>query len=99
MFKGLTSPGEIKKELATREKLRRKELKISQKEMAKRAGVSLGSLRRFEQSGEISLSSLVNIAFALNCEEDFEALFKRKNYSSVDEAIAQRKLAERNRGV
>ena len=44
----------------------RKRKKITQKQLAARSGVSLGSLKRFEQSGEISLQSLTKIAIALD---------------------------------
>ena len=47
---------DIKQKLAVRVRLRRKEAKISQAELAGRSGVSLGSLKRFEGSGEISLA-------------------------------------------
>ena len=46
----------------------RKRKKITQKQLAVRSGVSLGSLKRFEQSGEISLQSLTKIAIALDVE-------------------------------
>ena len=55
--------------------------------MAGSAGVSLGSLKRFEQTGNISLDSLIKIAFVLNCQEDFESLFAKKGYSSIQEVI------------
>jgi transcriptional regulator with XRE-family HTH domain len=66
---------------------RRKEAKLSQLELAQKAGVSFGSLKRFENQGEISLSSLIKIAFALGYEDDFNQLFSRKNYQSLSEVI------------
>ena len=50
----------------------RKRKKITQKQLAARSGVSLGSLKRFEQSGEISLQSLTKIAIALDVENELE---------------------------
>ena len=64
-------------ELVKREKAARKAKKFTQKQLSERTGVSYGSIRRFEQTGEISLLSLVKIANALDCLEDFNALFKR----------------------
>jgi len=49
--------------------------------------VSLGSVKRFETHGEISLSSLFRIAIVLGYENDFDKLFERKNYQSLDEII------------
>ncbi|MCD8083958.1 MAG: helix-turn-helix domain-containing protein, partial [Clostridiales bacterium] len=68
-------------------KARRREQGLSQVRLSERSDVSLGSIKRFERTGEISLSSLVKIAFALGCEEDFDQLFARKEYRSIQEVI------------
>lgn len=86
-FAFLKSPDEINQDIAKRMRERRKEKKITQIQLSQRSDVSLGSLKRFERTGEISLSSLVKIAFALGCEDDFDALFARKGYSSIQEVI------------
>ena len=78
---------DIKKELASRVRTRRKEAEISQIELAERSGVSLGSIKRFESIGEISLVSLLRIAVVLGYEDDFHKLFERTNYQSLDEVI------------
>ena len=78
---------DIKQKLAARVRIRRKEAKISQFELAGRSGVSLGSVKRFEGSGEISLIHLLRIAAALGYENDFDRLFERKNYQSIDEIL------------
>lgn len=54
---------------------RRKELKISQKDLAFKSGVSYESIRRFETTSEISLKSLIQIVKVLNLLEDFNKLF------------------------
>ena len=46
--------------------------------MAEKSGVSYGSLRRFEASGEISLSSLLKVCRVMGCIEDFDNIFKNK---------------------
>lgn len=66
---------------------KRKANKLTQEQLAQKSGVSLGSVKRFERLGEISLSSLVKIAFVLDCEDDFDALFSRKEYKSIQEVI------------
>jgi len=78
---------DIKQRLSLRVRARRREGKISQSELAARSGVSLGSIKRFESSGEISLTSLLRIAVVLGYEMDFYRLFERKNYQSIDEII------------
>lgn len=83
----LKSPDEINQEIVKRMRDRRKEKKLTQANLSERSNVSLGSLKRFEQTGEISLSSLIKIAFALGCEDDFNNLFAKKGYSSIQEVI------------
>ena len=73
--------------ISQRVRARRREAKISQAELAKNSGVSLGSVKRFEGCGEISLSALLRIAAVLGYENDFEKLFERKNYQSIEEIL------------
>lgn len=54
---------------------RRKELKYSQQKLATLSGVSYGSIKRFEQKGEISFQSLLKIADAINALDDFKNIF------------------------
>ena len=65
----------------------RKRKKITQKQLAARSGVSLGSLKRFEQSGEISLQSLTKIAIALDVENELEDFFNNVPFASIEEVI------------
>ncbi len=81
------TPVEISKELAQRLKYRRKKMKISQSELAKLSGVSLGSIKRFETKYEIALISLIKIAIVLDTEGDFDNLFSKKVYNSIEEII------------
>lgn len=66
-------------------KERRKELKLTQRELAKRSGVSYASIRRFETIGEISFTSLLKIASALNSLEDFYLLFNNEIVTNLKE--------------
>ena len=50
---------------------------ISQEALSEQSGVTLATLRRFEQTGEISLKHLVNLASALNRAGDFSELFRQ----------------------
>lgn len=77
-FVSVQTQQKVLENLVDRFKKRRKESKISQKELATKSGVSYGSIRRFEGSGEISLSSLLKLANALNSLQDFNELFKNK---------------------
>jgi predicted transcriptional regulator len=48
-------PSDYLREIAKRHKILRKQAGFSQSELAKRSGVSLGSLKRFETTGPILL--------------------------------------------
>ncbi len=66
----------VTEQLVEREKLRRKKIHLSQRDLANKSGVSYASIRRFENIGEISINSLLKLANALDCLEDFNAVFK-----------------------
>jgi transcriptional regulator with XRE-family HTH domain len=59
------TPPEVRKALAERHRALRRQHKLSQEEMADRSGVSLGSLKRFESTGKISLDSLLKLMHLL----------------------------------
>ena len=70
------TPQEINKKIAERIRLIRKRRKLSQERLSEKSGVSLGSVKRFERSGEISLISLTKIAIAVDLEQGLKDLFK-----------------------
>jgi transcriptional regulator with XRE-family HTH domain len=72
------TPSEVQLELAERLRKIRKDKKISQSELASKSGISLGSIKRFEHTGEISLASLLRLAHLFDRLEDFDAVFKTK---------------------
>ena len=78
---------EINNDIAQKIVRLRKRKKITQKQLDARSGVSLGSLKRFEQSGEISLQSLTKIAIALDVENELEDLFNNVPFASIEEVI------------
>ena len=77
-FVDVLTVDKVQRELVERVKKRRKELKITQKELARRTLMSYASIRRFEQTGNISFYSLLQIARELNCLEDFNLLFSKE---------------------
>ena len=83
-------PNEIAKDIAKQEKIKRKKRKLTQAELSARAGISLASLKRFEQTGEISVVSLIKIAVVLDETEAFDQLFLTKEYSSIQEVIDEK---------
>ena len=89
-FLSIKTPNEISRKIADNMRSRRKEVKLTQKQLSIKSGVSLGSLKRFETCGEISLQSLLKLAIALGYEDDFHALFTKKQYRSIQEIIDER---------
>jgi len=72
------NPIEIMQELKAKFRERRKSLGYTQNELATCSGVSLGSLKRFERSGQIALESLLKLALVLECLGDFSVVCEGK---------------------
>ncbi len=70
------TPSELLKEIALKHRLLRKHAKMSQAELAERSGVSLGSLKRFESTGKISLESLLKLLNILGNLHEFENIME-----------------------
>ena len=83
------TPEETIKTVANRVKLLRKRKKITQKQLSIRSGVSYGSIKRFEDTGQISLISLTKLAAALDVVEEIRTLFSDIPYGSIDEVIRE----------
>jgi transcriptional regulator with XRE-family HTH domain len=89
----LTNILSIREDVARRFARRRREARLSQAALAEKSGVSLGSLKRFECKFEISFASLLKLAFALGYETDFNALFARPNYRTLDDVLRANAVA------
>ena len=86
----MMTTSEMQKLIATRARELRLELNLSQQTLSEKSGVSYGSLKKFEQTGQISLESLLKLAVILGCIDDFNTLFVRKSTVkplSLDELI------------
>lgn len=81
---------EMNEKLAQRIKGIRKRKSISQEQLSQLSGVSYGSIKRFENSGKISLLSLTKLAIALNCADEIRELFTNVPYQSIEEVIHER---------
>lgn len=92
----LLTPEDVAGTLALRIKELRLAKKWKQKTLAERSGVSEASLKRFEQTGKVSLESLLKIVSALGRLDDLADLLKLPKASSMKELEAlQQKKAKR----
>lgn len=97
MIAAFDTPKSMVQEVAQRAKQRRISLRLTQEELAQKAGLSLSTLRRFEQTGQISLEGLLRIAFALDSMADFRQLFAAQSWASIDDMLNQTKPVQRVR--
>ena len=88
IFNGkLKTPETYLLQIAEREKALRRKKKLSRKDLSEKANVSYGSSKRFEETGNISLTSLLKLAIALECTAEFETLFQSRKPESIEEII------------
>ena len=78
---------ELDQKLADRVRNIRKRRSISQQKLAKMSGVSYGSIKRFETTGQISLISLTRIAMALGIADELRNIFSKVPYRSREEVL------------
>ena len=76
LLANFSSPDAIQRKIAGQFKTRRLLQNLTQEALAKKSGVSLGTIRRFEQTGDISMKHLVLLAMYLNIVQEMEGLFK-----------------------
>jgi transcriptional regulator with XRE-family HTH domain len=81
----LETPAEKQTAIAQRARSLRISLGMKQKELAERSGVPLPTLRKFEQTGLISLSALTRIAMALGALSDLDKVFEEREAHSIAE--------------
>lgn len=82
---------ELDQKLAQRVRNIRKRRSISQEKLASMSGVSHGSIKRFETTGQISLISLTKIAMALDIADELRSLFLQVPYRNIQEVLNETK--------
>lgn len=81
------TPEELDQKLAQRVRKIRKRRSITQEKLASISGVSYGSIKRFETTGQISLLSLTKIAIALDLADELRNIFTQVPYKDIHEVI------------
>ncbi len=94
------TPSKAEDQLRESVKTRRLEQGLTQKGLAKRAGVSLSTLRKFEQKGLISLDSFLKLLMVLGGLEAMVDAVKpsTRTFTSIEEVLKTDQGKERKRG-
>ncbi len=88
----------MQKLIAKQARALRLELNLSQQTLSNKSGVSYGSLKKFEQTGHISLESLLKLAIILGAMDSFKALFAPTPTTSALSLDELMEIDKRKRG-
>ncbi len=86
------------RQLALKVTARRLAFGWTRDELARRSQVAPDTLKRFEQTGQVSLERLLRIAMVLDAMPEFDALFPAIDARSIDELEQLAKARTRKRG-
>lgn len=96
----LITPSKARLKIAQNMRDLRLEKGLTQEGLSMRSGVSLSSLRKFEQKGSISLESLLKLAMVLgNLEKFIKATEPLENkFSSIDDVLKNKENKKPEKG-
>ncbi len=81
--------------LASRLRARRLACALTQQGLALRSGVPLGTLKKFERTGQISLGSFIRLLIALRDEASLDGILQQPDFRTLDEVLDR---GQRQRG-
>ncbi|EMM3099260.1 MULTISPECIES: helix-turn-helix domain-containing protein [Pseudomonadaceae] len=81
----LLAPGELAQKVGANAREARLAQNLSRKSLAKMAGISESTIKRFESNGQITLDALILIATALSATRQIAELFKHEQPVSLEE--------------
>ena len=81
------TPSDVAIRMADRLKNIRKRKKITQQQLAARSNVSYATLRKFENTGKISLESFIKLTMELGVVREINDLFTEPVYASLEEVV------------
>ena len=93
----LISSKDIAAELSGRLKSRRLEQNLTLEGLARRSGVPLGTLKKFERTGQIALLSFIRLVVALKDEAALEGLLRAQKFETLAEVLESSKKPRRGR--
>lgn len=88
---------DIAAELAVRLKNRRLAANLTLEGLARRSGVALGTLKKFERTGQIALVSFIRLLITLKDESALEKLLLEPQFETLDEILQSGKKPKRGR--
>ena len=93
----ISTPRSIMQDLKDKFKQKRLSLNLTQEGLSNKSAVSLGSIKRFESSGQISFESLLKLAFVLDCLDDFKNIANKNDeqYDSMDDLLKVKPIRKR----
>lgn len=94
----LYTPEEVGQRLGARMRQLRLARDWRRETLAERAGISAGTVKRFETTGQITLDNLLKLALALGCLDQFEQVFAPPAARSLAELEQRDAARERKRG-
>ena len=96
----LMTPAKAKSKLAQNMRERRLAMNLTQAGLSKRSGVALATLRKFEQSGAVSVDNLFKLMLVVG---GLDGLIKASapdssNFNSIDDVLSGTEAPKRKRG-
>ncbi|MDX9961293.1 MAG: XRE family transcriptional regulator [Aliarcobacter sp.] len=93
----ISTPKSIMQDLKDKFKQKRLSLNLTQEGLSNKSAVSLGSIKRFETTGQISFESLLKLAFVLDCLDDFKNIANKNDeqYDSMDDLLKVKPIKKR----
>jgi hypothetical protein len=72
-------------------------MNLTQEGLSQRSGVPLGTLKKFEHTGQIAFQSFIRLCLALRDEKALNALLQPLSFESLDDVLKQDKAPQRGR--
>ena len=93
----LMAPEDIATEIALRLKNRRLAQNLTLEGLARRSGVALGTLKKFERTGQIALVSFIRLVITLKDEAALEKILLEQKFETLDDILQSGKKPKRGR--
>ena len=93
----LMASEDIATEIALRLRNRRLAQNLTLEGLARRSGVALGTLKKFERTGRIALVSFIRLVITLKDEAALENILLEQKFETLDEVLQSGKKPKRGR--